>query len=101
MTTEGEWQLDGEIAYIDSVILEEKYRSTRLFLQGFRHLTHLMSQENPHIKQVRFNALADNQYIVGLYGKFAQVIGEQEGVFGREYSFSSPFEELLRYLNRR
>ncbi|WP_282937509.1 GNAT family N-acetyltransferase [Paenibacillus sp. RC67] len=91
---------NGEIAFVDSVIVKESYRSSRIFIQGFRYLANQMAEENPEVKLFQFHALSENLYLNRLYSKFAQVIATHEGYHGTENIYSTEFSQLLHYLNR-
>ncbi|MFE5321151.1 GNAT family N-acetyltransferase [Paenibacillus sp. NPDC056579] len=91
---------DGEIAFVYSVILQEAYRSSRIFWQGFRHMANQIAAENTHVRHFRFHARQDNQYLNRMYSKFARIIGSREGVHGTENVYSTEISELYRYLNR-
>lgn len=89
----------GEIAFVDSVIMTEEYRSSRLFVRGFRHLVHHIAIENPLVSKFQFYTLQDHSYLNRLYAKFASIIGQREGYHGIENIFSANFPILLQYLN--
>ncbi|WP_134683675.1 GNAT family N-acetyltransferase [Brevibacillus migulae] len=90
----------GEIAFINSVILAKAYRRhSLLFLRGLRYLTKQIYKENPAVKQVRFHALSENAYLNRLYAKFTRVIGEREGDHGHEHIYATSLEELMAYLS--
>lgn len=89
----------GEIVLVNSVILDQKFRSSRLFIHGFRHLANQIAEENPSIKLFQFSAREDHPYLNRLYSKFAQPIGKREGYNGTENIYSTEFERLLFYLN--
>ncbi|WP_231955994.1 GNAT family N-acetyltransferase [Aneurinibacillus soli] len=91
---------DGEIAFVDSVIMTETHRGSRLFVKGFHYLVNHINEENRHVRTFQFYALADNTYLTKLYSKFADIIGQRDGYHGRENIFSADFPRLLRYLNR-
>ncbi|OXM85705.1 hypothetical protein [Paenibacillus rigui] len=90
---------NGDIVFVDSAITLEPYRSTRLFIQGFRVLAAHIAQENPLVRTFQFCALADNAYLKRLYSKFADIIGQREGYHGTEDLFSTDFPKLLQYLS--
>ncbi|MCP1309984.1 GNAT family N-acetyltransferase [Paenibacillus tyrfis] len=98
MTPDGEAHPEGEIAFVDSAITTEAHRSSRLFVEGFRHLVHHMAAENRGIRVFQFHALADNAYLTRLYSKFARIIGRREGYHGTENLFSADFAALLHYV---
>jgi len=54
---------EGEIAFVDSVIINEAYRSSRLFIQGFRFLANHIAAENTKVKKFEFHALASHTYL--------------------------------------
>lgn len=89
----------GAIAFVDSAIVDEKYRSSRLFLKGLRQLTRHMAAENPHLNRFEFRTPASNRYLNRLYAKFATVIGQIEGYQEIENVYSTHFSHLLLYLN--
>ncbi|WP_260506948.1 GNAT family N-acetyltransferase [Brevibacillus brevis] len=98
MTAERQPDPEGEICYIHSVIVEEKYRRSRVFLKGFRYLIRQVQTENAQVKQVTFCADAEHAYLNRLYAKFAQVAGEQEGYYGQENIYMSEINQLASYL---
>ncbi|MCC8435156.1 GNAT family N-acetyltransferase [Brevibacillus sp. M2.1A] len=98
MTAERQPDPEGEICYIHSVIVEEKYRKSRVFLKGFRYLIRQVQTENAQVKQVTFCADAEHAYLNRLYSKFAQVAGEQEGYYGQENIYMSEINQLASYL---
>lgn len=91
---------EGEIVFVNSVIVAEKYRSSRTFIRGFRHLVKQIAEENKSVKQFQFYAQSNNVYLNRLYAKFADVIGEREGYFGTENIYSTNFDQLYQYLMR-
>ncbi|NRS52020.1 GNAT family N-acetyltransferase [Brevibacillus sp. HB2.2] len=98
LTADRQSDPEGEICYIHSVIVEEKYRRSRVFLKGFRHLIRQVQEENEHVKQVTFHADANHVYLNRLYSKFAQLAGEQEGYYGQENIYLSEINQLASYL---
>ncbi|NRR22047.1 GNAT family N-acetyltransferase [Brevibacillus sp. MS2.2] len=98
VTAERQPDPEGEFCYIHSVIVEEKYRRSRVFLKGFRHLIRQVQEENEHVKQVTFRADANHVYLNRLYSKFAQVAGEQEGYYGQENIYMAEINQLASYL---
>lgn len=98
VTAERQPDPEGEVCYIHSVIVEEKYRSSRVFLNGFRFLLRQVQEENAQVKQVTFCAAAEHVYLNRLYSKFAQVAGEQEGYHGQENIYMAEMNQLAAYL---
>jgi len=98
VTKEHEPDPHGEIAYIYSVILKQEYRSSRVFLQGFRYLVEQIRAENSQVKRVQFFAQSENAYLNRLYAKFATIIGEREGDHGHEYMYAADFTKLCDFL---
>ncbi|GIP33419.1 GNAT family N-acetyltransferase [Paenibacillus sp. J2TS4] len=100
-TADYEFDPHGELAFIDSVIINKEYRSGRVFLKGFQDMICLIAEENRQVKTVQFHALADNAYLNRLYSKFAHIVGSSEGYFGSENVYSTDFDQLLQYLKER
>ncbi|MDR7317507.1 GNAT family N-acetyltransferase [Brevibacillus nitrificans] len=90
----------GEIVLVNSVILDQKFRSSRLFIHGFRYLANQIAEENPSVKLFQFSAREDHPYLNRLYSKFAKSIGKRKGYVGTENIYSTEFDSLLSYLNR-
>ncbi|MBW7475863.1 GNAT family N-acetyltransferase [Paenibacillus oenotherae] len=99
VTADYEPHPEGEIVFVDSVVIGEKYRSSRLFVSGFRQLANHIAAENRHVRTFQFFALQDNPYLTRLYSKFAAIIGQREGYHGVENIFSTEFHNLLKYIN--
>ncbi|WP_053372882.1 hypothetical protein [Paenibacillus sp. FJAT-27812] len=99
VTTGYEHDPNGEIAFVDSVIVDEKYRSSRLFLDGFYHLAQHIANDNPQVLWMEFNVLASHSYLNRLYAKFATKVSEQEGAHEREYRYRGNFQEVKTYLS--
>ncbi|NME98733.1 GNAT family N-acetyltransferase [Aneurinibacillus aneurinilyticus] len=92
---------EGEIAFVNSIIVAKEYRSSRLFIQGFRHIVNQITEENSCVKHLQFYAQSDNAYLNRLYSKFASIIGEHEGYHGTENIYSADLDRLLRYLKKK
>ncbi|MFT9849464.1 GNAT family N-acetyltransferase [Aneurinibacillus sp. REN35] len=90
----------GEIAFINSVIITKEYRSSRLFFHGFGELVGQIAEENSHVKQLHFYAQIENAYLNRLYSKFASVIGQHEGYHGTENIYAADFKKLVHYLRK-
>ncbi|WP_068775877.1 hypothetical protein [Paenibacillus sp. FJAT-26967] len=90
----------GEIAFIDSVIISKAYRGSRVFMEGFHRLVQVMVEENTQVKVIQFCALADHPYLNKLYSKFADHTGEREGYYGQENIYSAEINRLKNYLNQ-
>lgn len=99
LTDNPETGTKGKIAFVESVMLEKQYRSSRQFFIGFRCLISQIADESPDVDTFQFYAREDHGYLNRLYGKFAQVIGKREGYFGIENIFSTRFACLREYLN--
>ncbi|MGO0063838.1 GNAT family N-acetyltransferase [Brevibacillus fluminis] len=99
ITDNPETESKEKIAFVESVMLEKAYRSSRQFLIGFRFLINQIADESPDVDTFQFYAREDHAYLNRLYGKFAQVIGKREGYFGSETLFSAKFACLREYLN--
>ncbi len=84
--------------FIDSAILDRRYRSSRVFFSGFRDIVRQIGIENGDASRVTFHALADHAYLNRLYGKFARRTGEREGTNGRENVYETSMQELRHYL---
>ncbi|WP_169085701.1 GNAT family N-acetyltransferase [Paenibacillus sp. PL91] len=90
---------NGEIAFVDSVIIEEKYRSSKLFLDGFHRLIQHIANDNQRVQWMEFNVLASHRYLNRLYSKFALKIGEYDGAYERENRYRGNFQEIKKYLS--
>lgn len=88
----------GGVAFINSVIIAEPYRSSRTFFHGFRHLAARIRAENSEVKEVRFFAQIDNAYLNRLYAKFARIVEQRDGYHGPEHVYATDFSKLLSYL---
>jgi len=88
----------GEVVFIFSAIIKQEFRSSRLFLQGFRYLVEQIEAENSQVKQVRFFVQSGNTYLNRLYAKFASIVGERDGDHGHEYIYATDFAQLRDYL---
>ncbi|MGG1634139.1 GNAT family N-acetyltransferase [Paenibacillus sp. NRS-1760] len=100
LSTEYEPVREGEIAFVDSVIINDAYRSGRLFINGFRFLANHIAAENPKVRTFEFHALASHAYLNRLYSKFATIVGQRDGYHEIENAYSTDFNQLLHYLNR-
>lgn len=87
--------------YVDSVIIEKKHRSTRVFLDGFRYLARHILEQYPQAGQLTFRALSGNAYVNRLYSKFAVKTEELDGTIERETYYKADLRELLFYLRIR
>lgn len=98
MNAEREAAPDGETAFIHSVFVSLDYRSSRVFLWGFRYLAEQIQAVNHQARYVEFCARCEDDYLNRLYSKFAQVVGEQEGHFGQENIYRVELSRLVAYL---
>ncbi|MFS0725579.1 GNAT family N-acetyltransferase [Paenibacillus sp. 1P07SE] len=89
---------EGTIMFMHSTVVDPAFRSNGLFLRGFRELIDSVAGETPQIREFHFFAQRDNAYLNRLYGKFARVIGQREGLHGEENIFATGMDELKRYL---
>ncbi|OMF23858.1 hypothetical protein BK133_23500 [Paenibacillus sp. FSL H8-0548] len=89
----------GEIAFVDSVIIDNAYRSSRLFIEGFRHLISHIAEENKQVKQFEFHCLASQPYLNRLYSKFATLKAQRECDDELENIYLADFLQLQLYLN--
>ncbi|RJX37236.1 hypothetical protein D3P09_23030 [Paenibacillus pinisoli] len=92
------YEPDRHTAFIDSAILMEEYRSSRVFYEGIRDLVRHICSKYPTVRRIRFHALAENRYLNRLYGKFADRIGERDNGGDPEYIYSSEVSRLKAYL---
>lgn len=72
------YEEDTETAFIDSAILHSRYRSSPVFLKGFRAVIGQICRDHPGVESFRFLALESNRYLNRLYGKFAERTGVQD-----------------------
>ncbi|MBA9086630.1 hypothetical protein FHR92_003110 [Fontibacillus solani] len=93
-----QYKVEDDTAFIDSAMLSEHYRSSRVFYEGFRDVARHILAEHKNIETVQFYALADNLYLTRLYSKFADKTGVRKGGFGLENIFVVKKEQLLKYL---
>ncbi|WP_339207024.1 GNAT family N-acetyltransferase [Paenibacillus sp. FSL K6-3182] len=94
-----EYDPEGDIVFINSVIVLPSYRSSSLFSQGFRYMLNQIAAENSSVKFVQFHAQIDNAYLNRLYSKFSSVIRQREGYYGMENVYSVDFGQLHDYLS--
>lgn len=85
---------DKRVAFVDLVIMDRRFRGSRVFMAGLKSLVDHIAAEYPEIEEMRFAALADNAYICKLYAKFAQFSCMREGAIGQEMIFS---EKIARF----
>jgi len=88
----------GEVVFIFSAIIKQEFRSSRLFLQGFRYMVEQIEAENSQVKEVRFFVQSENTYLNRLYAKFASIVGERDGDHGHEHIYATDFAQLRDYL---
>lgn len=93
-----QYKIEDDMAFVDSAILSEDYRGSRIFYEGLRDLAIHIQTEYKDIQTVRFHALADNLYLTRLYSKFADKVGVRNGMSGLENIFDVKMEQLLKYL---
>ncbi|SFE77482.1 hypothetical protein SAMN05216378_4031 [Paenibacillus catalpae] len=84
--------------FVDSVIIDKRLRSSRVFLDGFRYLVRYVHEQYPQVNQLSFRALSSQSYVNRLYSKFAIKTEEREGVFELESVYTAPLPNLLSYL---
>ncbi|URN94809.1 MAG: hypothetical protein NAG76_00680 [Candidatus Pristimantibacillus lignocellulolyticus] len=94
------YEANGRTVYISSAIIIPYARSTRVFICGFRDLINHIAMHQPHIRNIRFSAQVDNQYLNTLYRKFAIFINTEEGAYGVENRYEVPLLQLQSFLNR-
>lgn len=92
------YEKEGTTVFIDSAILAQEHRSSRVFFEGFRDLARHILQENGHIRTLYFHALADHRYLNRLYGKFAEKTGVRDSPVGTENIYAVDMDHLLHYL---
>ncbi|MDT9720080.1 hypothetical protein QVE09_14280 [Paenibacillus sp. ClWae2A] len=89
---------DRNTAFIDSAILAEKYRSSRVFFAGLRDVVLWICEENCDIQTLQFHAVAENRYINRLYSKFAKRTDVQVRNGRTEHVYTAELDTLLAYL---
>lgn len=99
VTADYEPHPEGEIVFIDSVIITKEYRSSRLFVTGLRQLLRHIAAENRHVRTFQFFALQNDRYLTRLYSKFATITGQRDGYHGTENIFSNDFHNVLKYFD--
>lgn len=91
---------EGEIVFVDSAVIAEQHRSSRLFLNGLLHMVRHIAEENDNVRTFQFFALQDHAYLTRLYSKFATIVGQREGSHGMENIFSSNLHNILNYVDK-
>lgn len=89
---------DKETALIDVAVTARAHRGTRLFLRGLAYTMRSIASTHPEVKEVRFAALADNEYICRLYRKFAESSHIRKGDVGEEIVFRSSIDNIIAFL---
>ncbi|WP_020619974.1 hypothetical protein [Paenibacillus daejeonensis] len=89
---------EGPILFMQSTAVAPDHRSPMLFFLGFREMIGSVIAETPHVREFHFFALRDHTYLNRLYSKFAQIIGQREGMHGEENIYATGMDELKRYL---
>lgn len=95
-TGEEQYQ-DTDIVQLQTLFLLDKYRGTRLFLEGLQYLTQYLAQLDREITELRFWVPAHDSQLRRLCGKLAQRTASSETAFGMidEYRVSLP--QLQQY----
>lgn len=99
-TPEQEFVDKQRVVLVDNVIVARSYRSTRVFIRGFRYLLSQIIEDNQEVQEFRFVALSENTYLQKLYPKFASFIGSREGTIGTEDIYSVEIHKLRTFLDR-
>ncbi|RJE86189.1 hypothetical protein D3P07_19110 [Paenibacillus sp. 1011MAR3C5] len=92
------YEADTDTAFIESAILLEEYRSSRVFFEGFRDMVRFVCRDYPSVRRFRFHVLAENRYLNRLYRKFADPAGERESYDEPELIYISELYRLKAYL---
>lgn len=95
---DGQPDPQGKVAFVDSVVLEEDHRSSRVFVRSFREMVRYMLENYRGVQLFQFHALADQPYLNRLYGKFAEITGQAEGIHGPENIYTVDIDKLYSYL---
>jgi hypothetical protein len=99
-TPEQDFEDKQQVVFVDNVIIARSYRSSRVFVRGFRYLISQIIVDNPEAQEFRFVALSENTYLQKLYPKFASFIGSREGTTGPEDIYSVEINKLRAFLDR-
>jgi len=80
---------DREIVYMSFILARSDYRQSRLFLHGMQRMAEEIEQIG--VKEIRFRANAEDQYLRKLYGKLAKVVER------KKYDHKDEGSRLLAY----
>lgn len=89
---------DTAAAFIESTILLDEHRSSRVFFEGFRDLVRYVCRDYPAVRHFRFHVLAENRYLNRLYGKFADKAGVRDSDGEPEFIYIAGLGVLKAYL---
>lgn len=98
-TTEEQFQ-DQEAAYVDIVIFDQAHRGTRLFMKGLRYLVGQIIEQHPQVREIKFAALQENDYLCRLYSKITSSSYIREGSIGTEIVFCANIHSLWTSLDK-
>lgn len=88
---------DDEIAFLDSTILLEQYRTGFIFIRGLKSIVDDIIQTNRTVKEIRLVVHENNKYVQKLYGKFAKCIEKRDEHY---LIYSTSIETLQTYINK-
>lgn len=86
---------DSHVIYISFLLIRKDYRKSKLFLHGLKRLLDAVGQNE--VKEIRFMANTNDDYLRKLYGKFARVVAQKnsdsyvEDIYILSYSDFSHF----------
>lgn len=91
---------DKNIAFVDLAITDRTYRGSRLFVNGLRSMAEQIAEAHPEVEELRFAAMAENDYLCRLYAKFAEIGYSRDGQIGKEFVFCVKLHRLRTILSR-
>jgi hypothetical protein len=91
---------DRDVAFVDMVIFDKAYRGTLLFIKGLRYMVSRIVDDHPEVRELRFAALAENDYLCKLYSKFTETSYTREGMAGEEKIFCVKINKLRTILKK-
>lgn len=97
-TREQQFQ-DTNVLFVDSALIEEKFRNTRSFVRGYQQFLAHVTVENPDVDMMKFHAYQHDSYIHRLYGKLAAVVETHEDEMGHKDVFAAPFMKVKSFVD--
>lgn len=91
---------DKDVAFVDMAVIDNAYRGTLLFIKGLRYMVSRIVEDHPEARELRFAALAENDYLCKLYSKFTETSYTREGMVGEEMVFCVKINKIRAILNK-